>query len=69
MMRSFNWLERHKTASGWTKRTESADKWAWVAQGSRYAQALATGIHRIRMVDKFLRGTIDDAAFVTTLKR
>ncbi len=36
--------------------------------GNRYAQALATGIHRIRTVDKFLQGTIDDPAFLTALK-
>lgn len=36
--------------------------------GSRYAQALATGIHRIRTVDQFLQVGIDDSALVTALK-
>ena len=36
--------------------------------GSRYAQALATGVHRIRTVDRFLRESIDASALVTTLK-
>ena len=36
--------------------------------GSRYAQALATSVHRVRTVDKFLRGTIDESALVNALK-
>ena len=37
-------------------------------QGSRYCRAVATGIHRIRTVDKFLRETIDEPALLTALK-
>ena len=36
--------------------------------GSRYARALATGIHRVRTVDEFLRETIDEPTFLTALK-
>ena len=35
--------------------------------GSRYARALATGVHRIRAVDKFLQASIDASALVSTL--
>ena len=37
--------------------------------GSRYARALATGVHRIRTVDQFLRESIDASALVTELKK
>jgi hypothetical protein len=42
---------------------------AWRGSGSRYARALATGVHYIRTVDRFLQESIDASALVTELKK